>query len=600
MSPPLGHFAADQPFGGPNSPDHPGVADLGRYRLIRHLATGGMGEVYLAESVGAAGFAKRVVVKVLRSDLASDAALVRQLVAEGRLLEALDHPNIAQILDIGQAGEVFWLAMEYVDGWDLRAVLRVLPAADGRGHLSENAVLHVVASVARALAHAQTRRGPDGRPLAIVHHDVSPSNVMVRSDGHVKLVDFGVARAALLGRLSAGALRGKLPYLSPEHAAAQPVDGRADLFALGLVAYELLTGERALDVVEARQLDRAYQRLPARLAVLQDKVKSGLWNLLTELLALQPAGRPTDAATVAEVAERLLVEAAESSPARRLAEEMAPAFARLEAKSASFDKTLQGILGLADRAGQPEMTGTLSLPGLDVVAVAAASARDQLPGSSRPRKRWITAGLLVVVAAIAGGFWMGRRTPTPLVAQPVGGVAVAAGPRPQSVAGPRPQSAAGPRPQSAAATDPRASAVAPALDIAAVAAVVPAAAALSTPVTSPVVERQGPSQGGATAVKADDTGDERPKSKKVEASKNALLRFRVQPFSCEVSVDGARQRPVADSDRYEVSVSAGDHRIRVRDPASGQQKELWVRKVRENETRVLTGGICLGDGCPSG
>lgn len=577
-----GHLAAGQPMGGHSSPDHPGAADLGRYRLIRHLATGGMGEVYLAESVGAAGFAKRVVVKVLRADLASDTALVRQLVAEGRLLEALDHPNIAQILDIGQAGEVFWLAMEFVDGRDLRALLRSLPAVNGPGHLSENAVLHVVASVARALDHAQTRRGPDGQPLAIVHHDVSPSNVMVRSDGHVKLVDFGVARAALLGRLSAGALRGKLPYLSPEHAAAQPVDGRSDLFALGLVAYELLTGERALDVADAKHLERAYQRLPARLGQLQGRVRPGCWKLLTDLLTLQPGGRPASAAAVAEAAERMLVEAAEASPARRLAEELAPAFARLEAKTASFDQTLQGILGLADRAGQPDLTGTLSLPGLDVVAVAAASARDQHATISRPRKRWITNGLLVVVAAIAGGFWMGRRTPAPLVVGTAG--------RPPAMASSVPEGVTdvdSPAQPLALAASPEGSAAQP-------------LAALPAAVSLVVAGQLDPKLVGPIATKAEEPGEERPKAKKVEVSKNAILRFRVQPFSCEVSVDGARQRPVGDSDRYEVSVSAGDHRIRVRDPASGQQKDVWVRKVGEEEIRVLSGGICLGEGCPSG
>ena len=104
------------------------LAELGRYRLVRHLATGGMGEVYLAEAPGAAGFAKRLVIKTLRQDLASDEALVRQFVAEGRLLEALDHPNIAQILDLGLAGETYFLAMEFVEGFDLRALTRALPS----------------------------------------------------------------------------------------------------------------------------------------------------------------------------------------------------------------------------------------------------------------------------------------------------------------------------------------------------------------------------------------------------------------------------------------------------------------------------------------
>lgn len=568
--------------GAPSIPSHPGAAELGRYRLTRHLATGGMGEVYLAEAVGAAGFAKRVVVKVLRADLASDADLVRQLIAEGRLLEALDHPNIAQILDIGQADELFWLAMEYVEGWDLRAVLRALPARRGgddpqAGPLDPSAVLHVIASVARALDHAQSRRGPDGQPLRIVHHDVSPSNVMVRPDGHVKLVDFGVARAALLGRLSAGALRGKLPYLSPEHSAALPVDGRADLFALGLLAYELLTGERALEVTEPKQLERAYQRLPAKLAALRPRLPEGLFALVSALLALDPSQRPAHAAAVTERAERLLIEAGEPSPARRLAEVLAPAFARLEAKSASFDQTLHGILGLADRPGQTELTGTLSLPGLDVVKVAAASARDQIPLGRRPRKRWITAGLLVVAAAIAGGFWMGRRAPAP---PPAAGLDPAV---------------------------PGALAQGPALPGAASAAVaLPVAASAAVAVAAPAGDRAAPVAlpDPASAVQlakaASAAEDERPnRVKKAEPVRSALLLFRVQPFSCQVSVDGARQRPVGDSDRYEVRVAAGDHRIHVRDPASGQSKDVWVRDVADSEHRVLPGGICLGEGCPS-
>jgi serine/threonine protein kinase len=586
--------------GAPSIPNHPGAAELGRYRLTRHLATGGMGEVYLAEAVGAAGFAKRVVIKVLRADLASDAELVRQLIAEGRLLEALDHPNIAQILDIGQADELFWLAMEYVEGWDLRAVLRALPVRQGakqepQGPLGPSAVLHVIASVARALDHAQSRRGPDGQPLRIVHHDVSPSNVMVRHDGHVKLVDFGVARAALLGRLSAGALRGKLPYLSPEHSAALPVDGRADLFALGLVAYELLTGERALEVTEPKQLERAYQRLPAKLAALRPQLPQGLFQLISELLALDQTHRPAHAAAVTERAERLLIDAGEPSPSRRLAQELAPAFARLEAKTASFDQTLHGILGLADRQGQPELTGTLSLPGLDVVKVAAASARDQLTPGRRPRKRWITAGLVVVLAAIAGGFWMGRRTPTP----PAPNDAPLASNRRNSIGIDRGRAG---EPAVAARLPATASAVAAADPP----AVETAAAATQLAATGP---GQGPSSGPGSlplapsptpVVKAADGGeDDKPKLKKAEPLRTAILLFRVQPFSCQVSVDGARQRPVGESDRYEVRVAPGDHRIQVRDPASGQQKDVWVRKIADDERRVLPGGICLGEGCPT-
>ncbi|MBM4345224.1 MAG: serine/threonine protein kinase, partial [Deltaproteobacteria bacterium] len=295
---------------------------------MRHLASGGMGEVYLAEAMGAAGFSKRVVVKTLRADMANDAQLAQQLISEGRLLEALDHPNIAQILDLGQADGTIWLAMEYVDGFDLRGLLRALPLRDGRRSLSSVAVLYLVACVARALEHAQTRPGPTGQPLGVVHHDISPSNVMVRRDGHVKLVDFGVAKAALLGKMAPAALRGKLPYLSPEHANQQPVDGRADLFALGLVAYELATGERALDAGEPDRLARAHERLPGRVAALRMDTPAAaeVAALVGDLTRIDPRARPASAAAVAGRAEAALVRLGVASPARQLADDLAPAF----------------------------------------------------------------------------------------------------------------------------------------------------------------------------------------------------------------------------------------------------------------------------------
>lgn len=546
--------------------------ELGRYRLVRHIASGGMGEVYLAEAGGAAGFAKRVVVKVLRPELATDTQLVAQLIAEGRLLEALDHPNIAQILDIGQQDEFFWLAMEHVDGADLRALLRALPAVGAPGRLGSAATLHVLLSVARALEHAQTRKGPDGRTLAIVHHDVSPSNVMVRRDGHVKLVDFGVARAAVLGKLPAGALRGKLPYLSPEQAQQRSVDGRADLFALGLLGYELLTGERAVDITEPSQIERAHKKLPERVAVLKQRgVASGLCDLILAMTQLDPNKRPKDAAEVVVTGEQLFVAMQHGAPARTLAAELEPAFARIEAQTGSFDATLAGILGLADGILPSDRTGTLSLPGLDVVAVAAASARDEGGATRRRwRKRWITLGLLVVIGAIAMGFWIGRRggpptdvpvlvveTPKNPVATPADAdthaAGVGAGVADGAVARAEPDA------QTATAQDP-------------------------TP-TEVAAQESGPAN--------------RPRPSAVKQDRSATLRLRVQPVSCQVTVDGEVRRPLVGTDRYEMHVGPGDHLVRVQDKTSGQRREIAVKGLRDGEERTLP-GVCLGEGCPSG
>lgn len=549
--------------------------EFGRYRLVRRLASGGMGDVYLAEAGGAAGFAKRVVVKVLRPELASDTQLVAQLIAEGRLLEALDHPNIAQILDIGQDGEAFWLAMEHVDGADLRALLRALPPRNGRLNLSEGATLHVVVAVARALEHAQHRKGPDGRELRVVHHDVSPSNVMVRRDGHVKLIDFGVARAAVLGKLSPGALRGKLPYLSPETAGQRPVDGRADLFALGLLAFELLTGERAMDVSEPKEIDAAHRKLPERMATLAARgVSAPVCALVQRLTQLDPDQRFQDAGDVASAGEQLLVAQQVGSPARLLASELAAAFDHIEAQRGSFDATLAGILGLAEGELPSDRTGTLSLPGLDVVAVAAASARDEGAGPRRRwRKRWVSLGFVVLSAAIAIGFWMGRRNGTPPP-----GDATALG-QPVAVVEAPPVEA----PSNPVVVQPAiAPAAAPTPTAVALAGAVPGAAEPPQPATA---ESEAPSAKAA-------------KVKEKFAERTALIRMRVLPVACKVHVDGELRRPLAGGDRYEVRVSPGDHVVTVHDPGSGARRVIRVTGLKDGEERTVV-GACLGEGCPA-
>jgi serine/threonine-protein kinase len=214
---------------------------FGRFLLLERLAIGGMAEVFAAIERGDRA-ARLYAVKRILPSLAEDRELVRMFLDEARLAVQLDHPGIVPVHDLGQLGAGYYIAMDYVAGRDLRAL------ADrfrGRGERLPVAVAALVAArAADALDHAHRGRGADGRELRVVHRDVSPANVLVGFDGVVRVIDFGIAQAALRGPGGALVLRGKFGYMSPEMVRGLPVDRRSDVFALGVVLHELLTGER--------------------------------------------------------------------------------------------------------------------------------------------------------------------------------------------------------------------------------------------------------------------------------------------------------------------------------------------------------------------
>jgi serine/threonine-protein kinase len=217
---------------------------LGRYEVIRHLATGGMAEVLLARGHDAAGQLRHVVIKRIRPDQARDHRFVQMFLDEARIAALLQHPNIVQVFDISNAqeGECFF-AMEYVHGEDLRRVLAEVHRR--RDKLPIALVTGLVAGAAAGLHHAHTQVGPDRRPLGIVHRDVSPANILVGYDGGVKVTDFGIAKAALRTvETRSGTLKGKVSYMSPEQVTGKEIDRRSDVFALGIVLYEVATARR--------------------------------------------------------------------------------------------------------------------------------------------------------------------------------------------------------------------------------------------------------------------------------------------------------------------------------------------------------------------
>ncbi|OJH41130.1 serine/threonine protein kinase [Cystobacter ferrugineus] len=215
---------------------------FGQYQLLERIAVGGMAELFLAHQSGPDGFDKPVVIKRIRSELSKQPAFVRMFLNEARLAAQLNHPNIVQIHDLGKVGDSYFIAMEYLFGRDTR---KVVPMAESLG-ISFPMVyaLKIASSVCEGLHYAHQKVDLYGSPLNIVHRDVTPENIFVCFDGTVKVLDFGIAKATNRAEQTtrAGELRGKLSYLSPEQCLGKPVDHRSDLFSLGAVLYEWLTG----------------------------------------------------------------------------------------------------------------------------------------------------------------------------------------------------------------------------------------------------------------------------------------------------------------------------------------------------------------------
>lgn len=216
---------------------------LGRYRLVQRLATGGMAEVFLAVAEGPEGFQKVVVVKRVLPHFAEDPRFAEMFLDEARLAARLEHPNIVQIFDLGEDAGRYYLAMEYLRGLPVSQVMRRLRAQDR--DLPHPLAAWLLARAAQALHYAHRLAGPDGRPLGIVHRDISPDNLFLTRNGVLKVLDFGIAKAITnRHETAAGTVKGKFAYMSPEQVRGLPLDARSDVFSLGVVLYELTTAKR--------------------------------------------------------------------------------------------------------------------------------------------------------------------------------------------------------------------------------------------------------------------------------------------------------------------------------------------------------------------
>ena len=299
---------------------------FGNYTLIKKLATGGMAEVWLAKQSGIEGFNRHVVVKRILPHLAEDPEFVQMFLNEAKIAARFNHPNIGQIFDLGETGGQYFIAMEFIHGEDLGRVMR---RAWSTGQwIARHIALRVMADTCQGLYYAHTRNDEQGRPLRVVHRDISPQNILISFDGAVKVVDFGIAKASdQVSNTKSGAIKGKFAYMAPEQAAGKPLDARSDLFALGLVLYELVTGVRPL------KRDSELATLQAALECKIDppsavaEVPAELDGIVMRALAKAPDDRYVDAREFQRSLEQYLLNSKEMATSAEVSELMAALFA---------------------------------------------------------------------------------------------------------------------------------------------------------------------------------------------------------------------------------------------------------------------------------
>ena len=306
----------------PPAPPKEEVIRLGRYTLERLLGRGGMAEVYLAKQDGPAGFQKTCVVKRIRKSLLSEEKFVDMFLREARVAARLNHANTVQIFELGQEGEEYFIAMEYLDGISLhRAAKRCWASEES---ISMEVVLRTIADAAQGLHHAHTLRDDTGKLTPLIHRDISPDNLMLTRDGVTKVLDFGIAKSGESDEMTrTGELKGKIPFMSPEQIMGDPLDGRSDLWALGITFYWLLTGQRPFDgKSDHMTIDQILRAEPKPPRELNPLIPAPVQKLILSLLVKNREKRLASGAQLHDLLVSLLGPASGNTAASEFAQRM--------------------------------------------------------------------------------------------------------------------------------------------------------------------------------------------------------------------------------------------------------------------------------------
>ncbi|MGD0838323.1 MAG: protein kinase [Polyangia bacterium] len=403
----------------------------GRYHIARKIADGGMAEIFLGSQHGLEGFERPVVLKRILAPLVADPQFRNMLIDEAHVAMGLNHSNIVQVLDLGHVSGRYFLVLELVDGWDLSQILTRTAAV--AFPIPSEIALYIVAEICRALAyaHSHTRAG---QPLAIVHRDVSPQNVLISDQGEVKLTDFGIAKAmGRRERTDQGVIKGKLAFMSPEQASGSILDSRSDLFSVGTLLYLLFTGRRpfesptdleaitrvrecrytppeevvpGLNAALAQIIRRAMARLPSQRYQSADQMLLAVENL--QRTVYRPAGQTELKRWLADLQARDHCPTVSHAPASPVSEHESLDIG--EGAEVVFEESVD--ISAVVRSMEP----TIATPQDGLVASAPASAEKTVaaaPGAlrrSRVPARIIAIALVLTAAALAGWLYLPAST----------------------------------------------------------------------------------------------------------------------------------------------------------------------------------------------
>jgi eukaryotic-like serine/threonine-protein kinase len=390
---------------------------LGRYEVIGPLASGGMAEVLLARLTGPQGFERVVVIKRILPHLARIKEFVEMFADEARIVAGIRHPNVVAVHELGrESGELF-LVLEYLEGESASGLARRLALRDAQ--LDHRLSIHIVSEACAGLHAAHELTDPEGGKQNLVHRDMSPQNVFITYDGQVKVLDFGIAKAAdRMTRTEAGQVKGKFQYMSPEQTAGKALDRRCDIFALGIVLYEMSTGyrlfKRATDLMALKAICEEPIRPPSSLR--PDYPKS-LEHVVLRALERDPSRRFQTALDMRRALLRVLDDLPSSDvlPEEDLADLMRACFAdRIEIKGDMLRRVRSGSQPTEVPAAETD--GAVEIPAVfeDETLASTAAASD----STRQRQRRVgavIAGVGVILGLTVGTFALLRRTtPSPI------------------------------------------------------------------------------------------------------------------------------------------------------------------------------------------
>ena len=267
------------------------MSEQQRYRVIKRLASGGMAEVFVAESAGIEGFRKQVAIKRVLPQLSKKEQFIAMFLDEARLSAHLSHSNVVSVFDIGVGDGTYFIVMEYVEGADLKAVMDHYKKIGEQ--IPVEAACYIATRICQGLGYAHELKNAEGKPLDIIHRDITPANVLITRYGEVKIVDFGLAKASSqLAASDAGVIKGKFGYLAPETVMEMPVDRRVDVFAVGIILWEMLTGRRLfLGETDFQTVRQVRDAVVPSIGAINRAVSPELEGIVRHALARDPAQR---------------------------------------------------------------------------------------------------------------------------------------------------------------------------------------------------------------------------------------------------------------------------------------------------------------------